>query len=182
MKPVIIIAIAVICSVVVVFGVMFGLQGSNEFFIINDQVSLQTPLVITNTAYKYNTICDVGDYREFLETEVMQVEFEIWGGLHNENDKLIKFFKEHEILGRVNITPDQVYGVTPTGSNGLGPNYDPIFYDGIFWIPPALDIMNASPELVELFTFQEGDSINSYTNRLESEKNKCNEIPNNPLP
>ena len=167
MKSIIIIVIAVICSVVAVFGVMFGLQGSNEFFFINDQVNLQTPIVITNTAYKYNTICDVGDPFEFLEGEVLQVELEIWGGVHNENEKIIKFFKENKILGRVNITPNQIYG--PNGN----PGYDPIFYDVMFWIPPALDIMNASPELVELFTVQEGDSQESYANRLESEKSKC---------
>jgi len=128
---------------------------------------------ITGTTYKYNTICDVGDPLEFLQVEVLQVEGEILGGIHNENENLVKFFKENEILGRLNITPDQIYGITPDESKGVGPNYDPIFYDMMFLIPPALEIMDASPEFVELFTVQEGDSQSSYANRLHSEKNKC---------
>ncbi len=173
MKPVIIIAIAVVCSVVAVFGVMLILQNSNEFFDINRQESFQIPSIITNTSYKYNTICDIGDYNKFLETEVMQTVIEIWAGQHNENEKLVKFFKENKILGTIKITPDQIYPITPTESEGLGPNYDPIFYDVMFWTPTALDILNASPELVELFTVKEGDSLSSYINKLEFEKNRC---------
>ena len=180
LKPVFIIAIAVVCSVVAVLGLITVLQGSTEFLKINEQASFQSPLDITNTSYKYNTICDIGDYDKFLgtetmQTEVMQTVFEIWAGQHNENEKLVKFFKGHKFLGNGNdqITPDLIYPIEKFTGEGLGPNYDPIFYDPMFWIPPALDIMNSSPDLIELFTVKDGDSMNSYVHRLQLEKNKC---------
>lgn len=158
MKLLIILAIAVVGGIIL-----------SAFIIMNDQTILQIPItaIASTTSYKYNTVCDLGEYEEFVKQKVLPVVFEIMGGKHNENERLAKFFKSNEFINSLNLNPDQIYG-----SNG-NPNYDPIFYDAMFLMPVALDIMGASPELIKILSVHEGESQISYMNRLASEIDKC---------
>ena len=135
----------------------------------NIEIDASTSQSITDTyltSYKYNTVCDFGEYEEFMQ-KVLRVEFEIQSGMHNENEKLVKFFNSDKFISKTNITPDQIYGPN------ANPNYDPIFYDLMYIMPVALDIMDTSPELIKILNVHEGESQISYMNRLASEKDKC---------
>jgi len=152
----------VVAVIALAAGVSFLAYSSQDQ--IDETVTKLTNSVIS---YKYDSICDVGDLKEFVEKKALPVWAEILEGIHNENEKLIEFYKSNKFLRHQNITPSQIYGPdTP-------PNKDPAIIDFMFLLPVILEIMNTNPELIEILTLNEGESENEYLYRLEIEKNKC---------
>ncbi len=129
--------------------------------------------VIVAQSYEYNTICDITDLEKFMMEEVWVIHQEIMSGQHNDNPKVTDFFKSNQFLSSLSITPQQFLIKVET-KNTLGPNYDPIIYDMIFWMPLTLNIMNASPEFIEYFSVNDGTKLADHENKLLSEMSKCN--------
>lgn len=120
------------------------------------------------STHKYNTVCDLGATPKEIMEKPLSTTFEIQGGIHNDNKYIIEFFKTNEIIGSLNINPDQIYG-----ENGNA-NYDPIFFDVMFLMPVSLQIMDASPELIKTLSVVKDESQYSYMQRIVSQLNKCN--------
>ena len=101
---------------------------------------------------------------------------EIWSGIHNDNKHLIEFFKTDELLSLMNATPEMVFGkqVAPSSAfGGLGPNYDPIFYDAMYWSPVIHDIFDVNPKVSDVINIRSTDTERSYLERIYTEKAKC---------
>jgi len=131
------------------------------------EVELTNPTQTIMGTYKYSSVCEIGDLEKFFGEQVVQIHSEIVYGKHNENELLITFFKENELLKTSGITPSEILGPdTP-------PNKDPIFYDVMFYLPVTLEIMNISPELIEFLTPNEGENPLQYETRLKVEENNC---------
>lgn len=128
---------------------------------------------IIGNSYKYNSICDINDLEKFMMSEVWATTMQITGGFYNDNPKVIDFFKSNELLSKLELTPQELFKKIET-TNTLSPNYDPILSDVMFWMPLTLDVMEASPELIETFSVDEFSSQAEYENRLLIEINKCN--------
>lgn len=134
----------------------------------------QSVIVTPTTSYKYNTICDIGDLEEFMIEKVWTTTMEITAGHHNDNPKLIEFFKTDRIFSQTGITPKEIFVKMESGNgDGLGPNYDPIMFDVGLWMPAALAVIDVSPELIDILRVNEDESNASYTTRIMSKINKC---------
>lgn len=128
------------------------------------------------STYKYNTLCDIKFISEEYPTLFFITFMEMRGGMHNNNEHLIEFFKTDKFMSMMDLTPDMIFGIEDKREEGsvLARNYDPIFYDGGYWAVPIWHIMGINPEIVDLLTsMRDGSSPLYISLEIQSELEKC---------
>lgn len=147
---------------VIIIAVSFGFAGglmTNYILMPEETDILQIPDLKT---YKYNTLCDIEDMEKFFIEEVWTTTMAVTNGHHNDDPKVIEFYKTNEFLAGLQLTPETFL-----------PAAHPALTDVMFWMPLTLDMLNVSPQIKEILVIEEGQSQAEYEVRLTSEIAKC---------
>ena len=126
------------------------------------------------SSYKYNTICDVKSMPEGFNLAVIRIMFEIQGGMHNDNEYLIQFFKTDELMSRLGYTPNMVFGLENIYDDKINSfNQDPIFSDPTYFAPVILQIMDVNPKVIDMLMSIKERTPTEFFIDMQSELQKC---------
>lgn len=141
-----------------------------------NKIQIKNIVGLEKSTYKYNTLCDINSISEEYPTLFFITFWEMRGGMHNNNEHLIEFFKTDKMMSMMDLTPDMIFGIEDKLEDGrrLARNYHPIFYDGGYWAVPIWHIMGMNPEIVDLLTsMRDGSPLNLSYLEMQSELLKC---------
>lgn len=124
-------------------------------------------------SYKYNTVCDIGDPEKFMVETAWITYLEIIAGHHNDHEAVIEFFKTNEYTIMMNTTPDESFTLFEHPNGDLIPRADMNFYTMEVLMPVIFGVLNASPEVINMFTITEETSQEEFNNKIYLEIDKC---------
>jgi len=167
-------AIQIMVGVIVV-ATLAILLFQNMPYLYNDiQEFIPENLVST---YKINSVCELGTTpQEIMMEKLFPVMFELASGIHNDNENLINYVKTLAIPSIPNPTPELLFPEIEPIREGqvLGNRYDTAHMDMYAMMPFILVVMDASPEVREIFTYDpQKETHTSYDMRIQAEISKC---------
>ena len=156
-----IIIVIPILAVIIGIGAVFA---SETFLNLQTNENEKSTVNLQEKSYKYNTICDIDDLEIFMLEEVWRTTMSITNGDYNDDPRVMEFFKNNEFLSDLKLTPEKM----------LTMELDHTMRDVMFWMPLTLEILDASPQVVNILSYdEEKEDQTPYENRILAEFNKC---------